>query len=108
MNSTPQDRKLSFVPPSSAPQSVIPRKRNLSVSATPLRPAPIGRTSSNPETPQPVKEEEDEDEGKDDYGDIGVNKGENRDEETREEQERLRLLAYFRKVVELQDLTGYI
>src|SRR5208282_1872441 len=55
----------------------------------PVRPPPNLRTS-NPTTPQPVKEEEDEDDGKDDYGDIGVNKSETRDEEIKEERERLK------------------
>ena len=40
-----------------------------------------------------MKEEEDEDDGKDDYGDIGVNNGETpRDEETKKERERLKSL----------------
>jgi len=92
MNSSQQNRassSLSHVPPSSAPQTTNPRKRNLSVSAAPLRPPPNLRTS-NPTTPLPIKDEEDEDDGKDDYGDIGVNNGEARDEETKEERERLK------------------
>jgi hypothetical protein len=89
MNSSQQNRtSSSHVPPSSTPQSVITRKRNLSVSAAPVRPPPNLRTS-DPTTPQPTKEE-DEDDGKDDYGDIGVNNGETRDEETKEERERLK------------------
>jgi hypothetical protein len=88
MSSNQHNRTSSYIPPSSTPQT-IPRKRNLSASAIPLRPPPNLRTSA-PATPQPVKEEEDEDDEKDDYGDIGVNNGENRDEETKEERERLK------------------
>jgi hypothetical protein len=75
----------------SSPQSVIPKKRNHSVASLPSRPPPkLG--ASNPNTPQPVKDEEEEDEGKDDYGDIGVNNGENMDKETQEEErERTKL-----------------
>ena len=89
MNSNLHNRTWSYVPPSSTPQAIIPRKRNLSASVIPLRPPPNLRTSA-PATPQPLKEEEDEDDGKDDYGDLGVNNGENRDEETKEERERLK------------------
>jgi hypothetical protein len=91
MSSLPHVRTGSYIPPSSAPLSVLPRKRTLSASALPVRPPPNLRTST-PTTPQPIRDEEDEDEGKDDYGDIGVNNGENRDEETKEERERLKLL----------------
>jgi hypothetical protein len=73
----------------SIPQTTNPRKRSLSVSTIPVRAPPNLRTS-NATTPQPVKDEEDEDDGKDDYGDIGVNNGETRDEEAKEERERLR------------------
>jgi hypothetical protein len=79
----------SYAPPSSTPQSILPRKRTLSASTIPVRPPPNLRIS-NPTTPQPVKEEDDEDDGKDDYGDIGVNSGETRDEETKEERERIK------------------
>jgi hypothetical protein len=89
MNSSQNNRTSSYVPPSSTLVTTIPRKRNLSASAIPVRPPPNLRTS-NPTTPQPVKDEEDEDDGKDDYGDIGVNNGETRDEETKEERERLK------------------
>src|SRR5277367_3961604 len=90
---TQHNRTGSYIPPSSAPLSSIPRKRNLSASAAvPVRPPPNLRKST-PTTPQPVKEEEDEDDGKDDYGDIGVNNGETpRDEETKKERERLKSL----------------
>ena len=74
---------------SSIPQTTNPRKRTLSVSTNPVRAPPNLRTS-NATTPQPVKDDDDEDDGKDDYGDIGVNNGETRDEETKEERERLR------------------
>ena len=91
MNPSQHSRMAPYVPPSSTPISTNPRKRNLSVSAAaPLRPPPNLRTST-PTTPQPVKEDEDEDDGKDDYGDIGVNSGEPpRDEETKQERERLK------------------
>jgi transcription initiation factor TFIID subunit 11 len=85
---TQQSRTASNVP-SSTPQNILPRKRSLAVSTNPVRPPPNLRTS-NPTTPQPVKEEDDEDDGKDDYGDIGVNSGETRDEETKEERERIK------------------
>jgi hypothetical protein len=98
MSSSQHNRTSSYIPPSSIPQTV-PRKRNLSASAIPLRPPPNLRTPSTPATPQPVvKEEEDEDDGKDDYGDIGVNNGENRDEETKEERERLRYHSHSSRV----------
>ena len=86
---TQQSRTSSNVPPSSTPQNILPRKRSLAASTTPVRPPPNLRTS-NPTTPQPVKDDDDEDDGKDDYGDIGVNSGETRDEETKEERERLK------------------
>ena len=86
---TQHNKPSSYIPPSSTPQTILPRKRNLSVTTIPIRPPPNLR-ASNPTTPQPVKEEEDEDDGKDDYGDIGVNSGETRDEETKEERERLK------------------
>lgn len=86
---TQLNRTSSFVPPSSTPQSILPRKRSLTVSTIPVRPPPNLRTS-DPIPPQPVKEEDDEDDGKDDYGDIGVNSRETRDEETKEERERLK------------------
>jgi hypothetical protein len=88
-------RTPSFVPPSSStPQSIIPRKRNLSEPSVRTRP-PNLRTSDLT-APQPVKEEEDEDDGKDDYGDIGVNNGETRDEQTKEERERLKFAPFLR------------
>jgi len=96
MNPSQHTRTSSYIPPSSTPLSAaIPRKRNLSASAAvPVRPPPNLRTASSPSTPQPVKEEEDEDDGKDDYGDIGVNTGETpRDEETKKERERLKSCA---------------
>ena len=91
---TQHNRTGSYIAPSSAPPSSIPRKRNLSASAAvPVRPPPNLRTSA-PTTPQPIKEEEDEDDGKDDYGDIGVNNGEApRDEETKKERERLKSVS---------------
>ena|SRR5579859_4686189 len=79
------------IPPGSAAPSTVPRKRNLSASAIPLRPPPNLRTSA-PSTPLPVKEEEisdNENDGKDDYGDLGVT-GENREEQNKEERERLK------------------
>lgn len=86
------------IPPSTA--SSVPRKRNLSASAIPLRPPPNLRqtttttaaATSAPPTPQPVKEEElsdNENDGKDDYGDIGVT-GENREQQNKEDRERLK------------------
>ena len=89
-------RTSNYIAPSPNPSS-IPRKRNLSASAIPLRPPPNLRTNtSTPSTPQPVKEEEisdNENDGKDDYGDLGVT-GENREEENKEERERLKYLAH--------------
>jgi hypothetical protein len=73
----------------SMPQTSVSRKRNLSASAIPVRPPPNLRTDA-PATPQPIKEDEEEEDEKDDYGDLGVNSGENRDEETKEERERLK------------------
>jgi hypothetical protein len=74
---------------SAASGQSIPRKRNHSLVSVSSR-APKA-TTSNPSTPQAIKDEEEEDEGKDDYGDIGINNGENRDEETQEEErERLK------------------
>jgi len=84
------------IPPSTA--SSVPRKRNLSASAIPLRPPPNLRqtttttATSAPPTPQPVKEEElsdNENDGKDDYGDIGVT-GDNREQQNKEDRERLK------------------
>lgn len=88
---TSSQRTLSFSSSSSsAPQSIIPRKRNLSESS--IRSRPPNLRTSDLTVPQPVKEEEDEDDGKDDYGDIGVNNGEVRDEETKEERERTKFV----------------
>lgn len=91
MSASQPGRSGSYIPPSSLPLSAIPRKRNLSTSSLPTRPPPALRNST-PTTPQAAKEEEDDDEadGKDDYGDIGVINGEHRDEESKEERERLR------------------
>lgn len=90
MSSSQHNRTSSYIPPSSSPQ-IIPHKRTLSTSSLSIRPPPNLRTPSTPATPQPVvKDEENEDDGKDDYGDITVNNGENRDEESKEERERLR------------------
>lgn len=85
-------RTSSYIPPATTPSSQ-PRKRNLSASAIPLRPPPNLRTNtSTPPTPQPVKEEDisdNENDGKDDYGDLGVT-GENREAENKEDRERLK------------------
>ena len=86
-------RSGSYIPPSSLPPSTIPRKRNLSTPSLPVR-LPPNLRNSTPTTPQPVKEEEEDEDEKDDYGDIGVISGENRDEETRKERERLKSLTF--------------
>jgi hypothetical protein len=76
--------------PQPTPPSTIPQKRNLSVSSLPPNRPPPNLRNSAPTTPQPPKEEEEDEDEKDDYGDLGVNNGENRDEETKEERERLK------------------
>jgi hTAFII28-like protein conserved region len=83
-------RTGSYIPPSSAP-NVIPRKRNLSASAIPLRPPPALRTTPQP---PPAEDEDEEADGKDDYGDIEVNNGESRDETLKEERERLKYCPF--------------
>ena len=84
-------RAGSSIPPASTAHPIIPRKRTLSASAIPLRPPPNLRTSAAT-TPQPPvpEDEDDEGDGKDDYGDIEVNNGESRDEALKEERERLK------------------
>jgi hypothetical protein len=79
-------RSGSYIPPSSTP-NIIPRKRNLSASAIPLRAPPALRTTPQP---PPAEDEDEEADGKDDYGDIEVNNGESRDEALKEERERLK------------------
>ena len=84
-------RAGSSIPPTSTAQPIIPRKRNLSVSAIPLRPPPNLRTSAATTLQPPLPDDEDDEgDGKDDYGDIEVNNGESRDEALKEERERLK------------------